>query len=162
MRGRTFLLTFPPAFDKFDRDHYGHFLQKIGEAMARDYIRLNKMVFRGYHGVWDEERQVGQRFEIDVEFVGDVKAAAKSDNIRDTIDLYKVYQIVEKIVTQKSFKLVERLAETIAAALLRKFPSPELRIRVRKPNSPVPGICDGIEVEIVRQQRGAKSARRET
>jgi len=121
--------------------------------MAHDYIRLNKMVFRGYHGVWDEERQVGQRFEIDVEFAGDVNTAAKSDHIRDTIDLYKVYQIVETIVTRKSFKLVETLAETIATALLRKFPAPELRIRVRKPNSPVPGICDGIEVEIVRQKK---------
>jgi dihydroneopterin aldolase len=122
--------------------------------MPRDYIRLNKMVFRGYHGVWDEERQVGQRFEVDVEFCADVKAAAKSDNIKDTIDLYKVYQAVEMIVTKKSFKLVETLAETITAALLRKFPVYELRVRVRKPNSPVPGICDGIEVEIVRQKSG--------
>jgi dihydroneopterin aldolase len=112
------------------------------------------MVFRGYHGVWDEERQVGQRFEVDVEFCADVKAAAKSDNIKDTIDLYKVYQAVEMIVTKKSFKLVETLAETITAALLRKFPVYELRVRVRKPNSPVPGICDGIEVEIVRQKSG--------
>jgi dihydroneopterin aldolase len=128
-------------------------MHRTGEPMALDYIRLNKMVFRGYHGVWDEERQVGQRFEIDVEFIGNIKTAAKSDNIRDTIDLYKVYQVVEKIVTKKSFKLVETLAETIAAALLRHFPSPELRIRVRKPNSPVPGICDGIEVEIVRQKK---------
>jgi len=120
--------------------------------MPRDHIRLNKMVFRGYHGVWDEERQIGQRFEVDVEFIIDVNTAAKSDNIKDTIDLYKVYQIVETIVTKKSFKLVETLAETIAAALLRKFSTSELRVRVRKPNSPVPGICDGIEVEIVRQK----------
>jgi dihydroneopterin aldolase len=110
------------------------------------------MVFRGYHGVWDEERQIGQRFEVDVEFIIDVNAAAKSDNIKDTIDFYKVYQVVENIVAQKSFKLVETLAETIAATLLRKFSASELRVRVRKPNSPVPGICDGIEVEIVRQK----------
>jgi dihydroneopterin aldolase len=128
--------------------------------MAWDCIRLNKMVFRGYHGVWDEERQVGQRFEVDVEFAGDIKTAAKSDNIRDTIDLYKVYQIVEKIVTRKSFKLVETLAETIAASLLRHFPVEELRLRVRKPNSPVPGICDGIEIEIVRQKKLKGVARR--
>jgi dihydroneopterin aldolase len=114
------------------------------------------MVFRGYHGVWDEERQVGQRFEVDVEFVIDVKTAAKSDNIRNTIDLYKVYQAIENIVTKKSFKLVETLAETITTALLRKFPIHELRVRVRKPNSPVPGICDGIEVEIVRQKKSSK------
>lgn len=121
--------------------------------MPRDYLRLNKMVFRGYHGVWDEERQVGQRFEVDVEFVFDITPAAQSDNIKDTIDLYKVYQIVETIVTKKSFKLVETLAETIAAALLRKYPVTELRVNLRKPNSPVPGICDGIEVQIVRQRK---------
>ncbi|MDZ7359729.1 MAG: dihydroneopterin aldolase [candidate division KSB1 bacterium] len=120
--------------------------------MSCDHIRLNKMVFRGYHGVWDEERQIGQRFEVDVEFVVDVNAAAKSDNIKDTIDFYKVYQVVENIVAQKSFKLVETLAETIAAALLQKFSASELRLRVRKPNSPVPGISDGIEVEIVRRK----------
>ena len=131
--------------------------------MPSDYIRLNKMVFRGYHGVWDEERQVGQRFEVDIEFVIDIKVAAKSDNIKDTIDLYKVYQVVETIVTKKSFKLVETLAETITTTLLRQFPIQELRVRVRKPNSPVPGICDGIEVEIVRQkseERKAKSEKR--
>jgi dihydroneopterin aldolase len=127
-------------------------MQSDERPIARDYIRLNKMVFRGYHGVWDEEREVGQRFEVDVEFAGDVKAAAASDSIRDTIDLYKVYQAVENIVTRKSFKLVETLAETIAGTLLRRFPCRELRVRVRKPNSPVPGICDGIEVEIVRQK----------
>jgi 7,8-dihydroneopterin aldolase/epimerase/oxygenase len=132
--------------------------RRIVSFMARDYIRLNKMVFRGYHGVWDEERQVGQRFEVDVEFVGDIAAAAKSDNIRDTIDLYQVYQIVEKIVTGKTFKLVETLAEKIAAALLRQFSVNELRVCVRKPNSPVPGICDGIEVEIVRQARVKRKA----
>jgi dihydroneopterin aldolase len=120
--------------------------------MAQDYIRLNKMVFHAHHGVWDEERQVGQRFEVDVEFTMNIKAAAESDSIKDTIDLYKVYQIVGNIVTRKSFKLVETLAETIADALLRRFPARQLRICVRKPNSPVPGICDGIEVEIVRQK----------
>ncbi len=128
--------------------------------MPRDHIRLNKMVFRGYHGVWDEERQIGQRFEVDVEFMIDVSTAAKSDNIKDTIDFYKVYQVVENIVAQKSFKLVETLAETIAAALLRKFSASELRVRVRKPNSPVPGICDGIEVEIVRQKNVKRKTRK--
>ena len=126
--------------------------------MPNDYLRLNKMVFRGYHGVWDEERQVGQRFEVDVEFVFDIQPAAQSDNIKDTIDLYKVYQIVETIVTKKSFKLVETLAETIATALLRKYPVAALRVNLRKPNSPVPGICDGIEVEIVRQRQSKRKA----
>ena len=50
--------------------------------MAADLVRLNKMVFHGYHGYWEEERQVGQRFEVDVELEVDVAQAAHSDHIR--------------------------------------------------------------------------------
>ncbi len=122
--------------------------------MPLDSVRLKNMVFHAHHGYWDEERRIGQRFEVDVELWLDVKKAAASDHIRDTIDLYKLYQAVEKVVTKKQFKLVETLAEVIAADLLKKFPITEVKVCVRKPNSPVPGICDGIEVEIFRGKSG--------
>lgn len=123
------------------------------EIMETDVIRLRNMLFHAYHGVWDEEREVGQRFQVDIEIYRDVSASGRTDLLRDTIDLYKVYDIIEKIVTGKQFKLVEALAETIARELLKQFPIPRLLVRVRKPNSPIPGICDGIEVEIIRSAR---------
>jgi dihydroneopterin aldolase len=119
--------------------------------MPEDVLRLNKMVFHAYHGVWDEERQVGQRFEVDVAIVGDTSVSGKSDSLKDTVDLYKLYDTVEKVVTKRNFKLVEALAETIARTLLEKFPIHKVLVRVRKPNSPIRGITDGIEVEIVRE-----------
>ncbi len=122
--------------------------------MPRDLVRLKNMVFHAHHGYSEEERRVGQRFEVDVELFLDVNRAAASDHIRDTIDLYKLYQAVERVVIKKQFKLVETLAETIAAMLLKKFPITEVHVCVRKPNSPVPGICDGIEVEIFRDKSG--------
>ncbi len=124
--------------------------------MPTDFVRLKNMVFHGYHGYWEEERQVGQRFEVDVELTVDVAQAAQSDHIRDTVDLYKVYQAVEKIVTGKRFKLVETLAEKIASVLLQRFDIGNVRLSVRKPNSPVPGICDGIEVEIFRARKSRR------
>ncbi|KAA0228882.1 dihydroneopterin aldolase [bacterium] len=120
--------------------------------MPSDTLRLNKMIFHAYHGYWEEERQVGQRFEVDVELHIDVAQAAGSDNIRDTVDLYKVYQTVERVVTKNTFKLVETLTHAIADTLLQEFHLPQVRVRVRKPNSPVPGISDGIEVEIHRER----------
>jgi dihydroneopterin aldolase len=122
--------------------------------MPADFLRLKNMVFHGYHGYWDEERRVGQRFEVDVELTVEVAQAAQTDHIRDTVDLYKVYQAVEKVVTGKRFKLVETLAEKIASVLLRRFAIRDVHLCVRKPNSPVPGICDGIEVEIFRERGG--------
>lgn len=120
--------------------------------MPSDSVRLKNMVFHAHHGYWEEERRIGQRFEVDVELFLDVRKAAASDHIHDTVDLYHVYQAVEKVVVKKQFKLVETLAEEIARGLLKKFPINEVRICVRKPNSPVPGICDGIEVEIFRDK----------
>lgn len=118
--------------------------------MARDVLRLKNMLFHAYHGVWDEEREVGQRFQVDVEIYDDFSVAGKSDRLKDTIDLYRVYQVVEEVVVRRQFKLVEALAETIAQALLQEFDIREILVRVRKPNSPIKGISDGIEVEIVR------------
>lgn len=129
--------------------------------MPHDLVRLKNMVFHAHHGYWDEERKVGQRFEVDVELLLDVHKAAKSDHIRDTIDLYKLYQAVERVVVNKQFKLVETLAEVIATTLLKKFPIDEVSVSVRKPNSPVPGICDGIEVEIYRKKANKKRQRDE-
>ncbi|MDQ7063049.1 MAG: dihydroneopterin aldolase [candidate division KSB1 bacterium] len=112
---------------------------------------MKNMLFHAYHGVWDEEREVGQRFQVDVEIYDDFSVAGKSDRLKDTIDLYRVYQVVEEVVVRRQFKLVEALAETIAQALLQQFNIREIRVRVRKPNSPIKGISDGIEVEIVRK-----------
>ncbi len=120
--------------------------------MPLDVVRLKNMVFHAHHGYYEEERRIGQRFEVDVELLLDVKKAAASDHIRDTIDMYKVYQTVERVVIKKQFKLVETLAEIIAATLLQKFSIHEVNVCVRKPNSPVPGISDGIEVEIYREK----------
>lgn len=124
--------------------------------MPSDILRLNKMIFHAYHGYWEEERQVGQRFEVDVELLIDVQRAAASDNIRDTVDLYKVYQAVERVMTKNSFKLIETLTHVIADTLLQEFHLPQVHVRVRKPNSPVPGISDGIEVEVLRGRNPAQ------
>lgn len=125
-----------------------HLLKSI---MPEDVLRLNKMIFHAFHGVWDEERHVGQRFEVDVAIIGDISVSGKSDRLKDTVDLYQLYDAVEKIVTKRNFKLVEALAEAIAKTLLGKFPIRKLQVKVRKPNSPIRGISDGIEVEIVRE-----------
>lgn len=119
--------------------------------MREDVLRLNKMIFHAFHGVWDEEREVGQRFEVDIAIFGDTSAAGKSDLLKDTVDLYEVYDTVEKVVTKRSFKLVEALAEAISRTLLERFAIRKLQVRVRKVNPPIRGITDGIEVEIVRE-----------
>ncbi|MFQ5770814.1 MAG: dihydroneopterin aldolase, partial [bacterium] len=102
-------------------------------------------------GVWDEEREIGQRFEVDVELKTDCRAAVKSDRLRDTVDLKAVFVTVKKVVSNGKFLLLETMANRIAQSILAEFNGvDEVLVRVRKPHAPIPGIQDGIEVEIVR------------
>lgn len=108
------------------------------------------MTFHAYHGVWDEEREIGQRFEVDVELKIDAQAATKSDRLKDTVDLYAVFEAVKNVVLNGKFLLLETMAEKVAQTILQKFKVEEALVRVRKPHAPIGGIQDGIEVEIVR------------
>ncbi|MDP8228220.1 MAG: dihydroneopterin aldolase, partial [Candidatus Electryoneaceae bacterium] len=61
-----------------------------------------------------------------------------------------IYQIVNEAVTGSQFKLIEALTEEIARRLLDVYPGARIRITVRKPHLPVPGVLDYAEVEIIR------------
>ena len=118
--------------------------------MASDIIRLKNMIFHAYHGVWDEEKEIGQRFEVDVELRMDCSVSGTSDRLKDTIDLYKVFETVEEVVMKNKFNLVETMAENIASNILEQYNPSGVLIRIRKPHAPIRGLQDGIEVEIVR------------
>ena len=44
-----------------------------------DKILLNEMEFYGYHGVFQEENKLGQRFRVSVELHLDLKKSGQSD-----------------------------------------------------------------------------------
>src|SRR5699024_12885093 len=83
------------------------------------------MEFYGYHGLFKEEKKLGQRFVVDVELSTSLKAAGESDDMNDSIDYGKVFDAVKDIVEGKARNLIEAVAEEIAASLLKSFPSLE-------------------------------------
>lgn len=115
-----------------------------------DVIRLLNLVFYSYHGVEKFEKEKGQRFEIDIELFLDLKKAGQSDRLEETIDYSRVYQIVEEIVIEDEYNIIEALAESIAQTLLSQFNVQEVVVRVRKPHVTIHGILDSVEVEIIR------------
>jgi len=119
--------------------------------LASDIIRLKNLTFHAYHGVWDEEKEIGQRFEVDIELKVDNARAASTDKLKDTIDLYQVFQTVENVMMGNKYNLVETMAENIATNILEKYHPGEVLVRIRKPHAPIRGLQDGIEVEIVRK-----------
>ena len=108
------------------------------------------MAFYGYHGLFEEEAKLGQKFEVDVEIYGNFRGFAHN-NTPQTVDYPRVCKIVEQVVTEERFGLVEALADRIADVLQSKLGLSKLLVRVRKPNPPVPVNFDGVEVEVRRE-----------
>ncbi len=115
-----------------------------------DWIRLNNMVFYGYHGVIEHEKIWGARFEVDIELGCNLQKAIETDRLGDTIDYEAVYNLVGETVTTKKFYLIEALAGEICRQIKKQFLSVEkVRTTVRKPHAPIRGgVLDTIEVEL--------------
>ena len=119
-----------------------------------DRIRLNGMVFYGYHGVLPEERALGQRFVVDVEVFTDLRRAGVSDDLADTINYSQVYATAREIVTGPACQLIEAVAERIAARVLAEHGAAErVVVSIRKPEVPIPGsVLASSEVRIERER----------
>ncbi len=118
-----------------------------------DKILLQNMMFYGFHGLNEYEREQGQRFYLDVEIATELAAAGKSDALEDTVDYASVYACVKDITENNRFFLLEALAEKIAAAILTFNKVVGVAVRIRKPAVPIPGQLDYVQVEIKRSNR---------
>ena len=118
-----------------------------------DKIILKGIRFHGYHGVAEAERQLGQKYEIDLELMTELSAAGKTDDLARTINYAEVVQRVIEIGTQQSFQLFEALAETIAAAILARFQIEEVRVAVKKLSPPIEPTVTYAGVEIYRKRQ---------
>lgn len=118
--------------------------------MNRDKIIAQGMQFFGCHGVLPEEKNKPQPFLVDVEMSLDLAAAGRSDNLADTVSYDEIFHAVRQIVEDRSFNLIEALAETIAETLLSGFPLQEVEVTVYKPQAPVEGKFNYFAVKIKR------------
>ena len=120
-----------------------------------DLILLNGMAFYGYHGATSQERDLGQRFIVDLGMEVDLRTPGESDDLKDTVDYSRVYHMVKETVEGPGHNLLESVAEELARKLLRTFPLEGVTVRVTKPHVPIKGAAlDGAGVEIHRRPGG--------
>ncbi len=113
-------------------------------------IRMKNCAFFARHGVLDEEETLGQRFYVDAAPTVDPGSALEEDSIEATVDYGVAFELIEKIITGARRFLIESLALEVAKALTVRFPQiTRAEITVRKPNAPVRGVLDHVEVTIV-------------
>lgn len=112
-------------------------------------ITLKNCAFFARHGVLDEEEFLGQRFFVDAELVVDQGTALAEDCIDDTVHYGIAFAEIERIITGRRRYLIEALALEVAKTLCARFRQVRrAKVSIRKPNAPVPGVLDYVEVTV--------------
>jgi len=116
-----------------------------------DVICVRGMRFFAYHGFFEEERKLGQRFVVNLWLHLDLRPVGQSGNLHDTVDYGSAYEVVRQVVEGEPVQLLEVLAERIANRLLASYGKLEgVVVEVEKPGAPVPGVLDTVAIRIER------------
>ncbi len=98
-------------------------------------------------GIFDWEREIKQAVSLDLEMGFDIRKAAASDAINDTLDYKAVAKRLIQFVEHSEFQLVESLAERCAAIVLEEFPVSWLRLKLGKPGAVRGSSAVGVIIE---------------
>ena len=122
-----------------------------------DRILLNGLTFFGRHGCHPAERELGQKFLVDIELECDVSEAGQSDALADTIDYVSIYEAAREIMEGDSAQLLESLAQRIADYALEDERVQSAWVRIRKPHVALPTPVESLGVEITREREDVDS-----
>jgi 7,8-dihydroneopterin aldolase/epimerase/oxygenase len=116
-------------------------------------VALEGMEFYAYHGFYQEERKVGNKYVVDVSLKTNFTKAATSDDLDGTVNYETVYEIVKNQMTIPN-KLLESICNKIINSLFELIPEVlELTVSVSKHNPPIGGVCEKSKVTITKQKQ---------
>ena len=112
------------------------------------------MEFEGHTGCFDFEKKDGQKFIVSLDLFVDRIRGCYTDDLADTVDYSNIYEVTKETVTGDDGNLIERLAQKIADAVLEADKRIlKVRVNVSKPEAPVKGIFETMEVTIERNRK---------
>jgi dihydroneopterin aldolase len=120
--------------------------------MNGDRITLTGLRAFGHHGVFEEEREGGQEFVLDVTIFVDVTAAATSDDLDATVHYGVVSEEIVAAVERDPVDLIETLAERVAAVVLAHAAASAVQVTVHKPHAPITVPFEDVAVTITRSR----------
>lgn len=118
-----------------------------------DIVYIRELEIETVIGIYDWEREIRQTVSLDLDMATDIRAAAATEDIEQTLDYKAVSKRLIAFIEEAGFMLIETMAERIAEVVLNEFPVTWLRLRVGKPGA-VTGARD-VGVIIERGQRPA-------
>ncbi|WP_417536226.1 dihydroneopterin aldolase [Methylophaga sp.] len=98
-----------------------------------DKIFLNDLKIDTIIGIYDWERHAQQTLTFDLEMDWDIRKAAETDDISNTLDYGAIAQKIVNFVKASDYQLIETLAEDLTQMLLTEFSIPKLKLTLSKP-----------------------------
>jgi dihydroneopterin aldolase len=112
-------------------------------------IRLDGIYLRAYHGCYDLEQQVGNRFRVDMVIKTPLGNLPETDDVTQAVNYLTVYEIVERTM-QRTQRTIEAAANNIIVAVKEVFPQiVEVECTVAKIAPPLGGKIDKVSVTLI-------------
>lgn len=116
-----------------------------------DKIEIKELEVYAHHGVYEEEQRLGQRFIVTAELYLDASAAARSDQLEQTINYGAAARQITAILQKTNHRLLEKAAFEVIRKLLETNPLLErVWLRLEKPWAPVGLPLKTVAVEMER------------
>lgn len=121
-----------------------------------DRITIKGLKIYAYHGCFEDEKQKGQEFTVDITMHFDLCRAGSTDDLESTVNYGEASEIVQKVFTECRYNLIESVAEDIACRLLTTYRLIDsVDVEVFKPHAPIPMDFENVSVFIHRARHTA-------
>lgn len=123
-----------------------------GPVPGSDRLAVRGIEVYGHHGVFDFERREGQIFRVDLVLGVDTSAAARSDDLHDTVDYGTLVAAVKHAVETDPVDLIETLAQRVADVCLADSRVQWTEVTVHKPDAPIEATFTDVALTISRSR----------
>ena len=111
-------------------------------------ITIKNAQYYAYHGVNEEERKLGGKYEVDLIMDYDAKSAIARDDVKYALNYEIAMYCISEVMTGDSYSLIETIANEILNQVTEKFDCVhKATVKVRKINAPMKRYVDYVEVE---------------
>lgn len=117
-----------------------------------DCIHIEGIRAYGYIGFLPEEQVLGQWFEVNLTIWTDLAKAGKSDDLTETYDYSQDVAAIQTLIQTVKYRLIEKLAEDIAAIVLASEQIQQVKVRLTKLRPPIPNFSGQVTLEILRSR----------
>jgi len=115
-------------------------------------IVIEEMEFYAFHGHYQEEQIVGNRFLVDLELKTDLTAPAVSDQLDDAVNYQQAYKIIKHEMRRTKSNLLENIAKRILDALFSEMEGIEkATVKIRKMHPPMGGPIQSVGIKMSRK-----------